>query len=350
MKALLVVTGRGLGGDASTALNIMKALESKGIKCELALDTSAHGALFKKYGYNWHKIKIPAAGGHAATKITTIKAGIGMINASFKIRSLIKKIKPDFVVGIIGGGAIVGCFGAKISRVPAIAISSTPLDYKICSKLNHVFILPESNEYKLKSIPSNVTRTYFPIKNDVNKGNKDIALKNLKKEKNFDENKKTILFSSGSTIFKGTFDALNKFSKYSDEYNLILIGLPLKEEFMNIIDKNKVIYLGYINWVKDLYDYIDLAVLTDDGMMMQEAIACEVPSIALTKVKYGRYHNMESIFKGAVIESEIDEINEKIDYCFANLDKIKSSTKKYSADIKNSTNKLIENILKEINP
>ena len=50
MKALLVVTGRGLGGDAAIALNLIKALEKRGVSCEIALDESAPGILFKKHG------------------------------------------------------------------------------------------------------------------------------------------------------------------------------------------------------------------------------------------------------------------------------------------------------------
>ena len=38
MKALLIVTGRGLGGDAAIALNVIKALEKRGVQCEIALD------------------------------------------------------------------------------------------------------------------------------------------------------------------------------------------------------------------------------------------------------------------------------------------------------------------------
>ena len=37
MKALLVVTGRGLGGDAAIALNLIKTLEKKGVACEIAI-------------------------------------------------------------------------------------------------------------------------------------------------------------------------------------------------------------------------------------------------------------------------------------------------------------------------
>lgn len=348
MKALLVVTGRGLGGDASIALNLIKSLERHGVDCEIALDEKAPGLLFKKHNYTWHKIKVPAAGGHAATKSTAFKAACGMVPATLKIRSLIKKIKPDFVVGVIGGGAIVGCFGAKICGIPAVTLSSTPLDYKVCTKLNHVFIVPELGVYRQNNLPGNVSRTFFPVQEDVASGNAEKAFERLKKESNFDENKKTILFSSGSTIFKGTVDALANFSKVADDYNLVLIGLPLKEEFLDLIDKNKVMYLGYIDWIKDLYKFVDLAVITDDGLMMQESLACKVPSIALTRVKYGRYHNLEAVFKGAVVESEVSEITEKINYVFENYNSIKKATDNYSKAILSAGDDLVKNILEQV--
>ncbi|BDZ68670.1 hypothetical protein [Methanobacterium ferruginis] len=68
MKALLIVTGRGIGGDAVIALNIARALAKHGIESEFALDHDAPGILLEKHGLKWHKISIPQAGGHAATK------------------------------------------------------------------------------------------------------------------------------------------------------------------------------------------------------------------------------------------------------------------------------------------
>ena len=58
MKALFIVTGRGLGGDAMTALNAMKALERRGVHCDIALDESAYGTLFEDNGYEWHRISV----------------------------------------------------------------------------------------------------------------------------------------------------------------------------------------------------------------------------------------------------------------------------------------------------
>lgn len=116
-----------------------------------------------------------------------------------------------------------------------------------------------------------------------------------------------------------------------------------------MVDDSKVINLGYIDWIKDCYALTDLAVLTDDGNMMQESLACELPSIALTKVKYGRYHNMAAIFPGAVVESDIQDLNDKIFDTLKNLDSIQAKTKEYSQEILSSGKKIANIVINEAN-
>ncbi len=330
MKALVVITGRGLGGDAVIAYNIIDGLESQGVQCEIALDKSAPGILFKKKGYSWHKISVPQAGGHAATKLSSLKAAFKMFSATFQVRKLIKHLDVDFVVGIIGGGAIVASVGAKLSRKPSASVCCTPLDLKVCPKFNPCYILPELQLFKENTLPHNVNKTYYPLNNDVDSGDGSIALKKLKEIPLFDENKKTILFSSGSSIFKGTIKAASNFSDYSDDYNLLLVGHPMEDEYYDLIDENKIIFLGYIDWMNHLYDFVDLAVLTDDGVMVEEAIACKIPLVTLTKIKWGRYHNMAAIFDGAVLETDLDHVNETIIKAFDNYDELKRNAEKYS--------------------
>lgn len=358
MKALVVVTGRGLGGDAVIGLNIIKALENKGFDCEIALDYNAPGILFEKNGYSWHKISIPQAGGHAANKLTTIKAGFKTIKAAFESRSLIKKLKADVVVGVIGGGAVVGCVGAKLAKTPAVGILSTPLDTKVCTKLNTCIVFPEAHMFRQESVPDNVHKSYFPVSSNILKGNKKEGFEKIKqhckqvKEKNpkavdFDESKKTILFSSGSTIFEKMARGVSDYSEINTKYNIVLVGLPLKDEYYDWFDEEKMIYLGYIDWIKDLYEIIDLAVLTDDGMMLQEAMVCHLPSIALLRVKYGRYHNMASVFKGAVFEADNDNLGNVIEEVMKKIDDIKSKTKSYGDKIINSSENIADIILNE---
>ncbi|MDR2624384.1 MAG: glycosyltransferase family 1 protein [Methanobrevibacter sp.] len=356
MKALIVITGRGIGGDAVNALNIIKSLEDVDIQCEIALDTNAPGLLFKKNGYSWHKVPVPQAGGHAATKLTTIKAGIRTLKAVLKTRKLIKKLSVDVVVGVIGGGAIVGCISAKLTKVPGVGITDTPLDTKICTRLNECIVLPEAQMFKQKTVPENVHKSYFPLTKKIEKGDGAKAVKKiieLDTCKIFDETKPTLLFSSGSSLFEGMVVCLSNYCKHLkennrlDDYNLLLIGNPLKKEYMDLIDEKQIINLGYINWINDLYELIDLAILTDDGVMIQESVACELPAIALTRVKYGRYHNMESIFPDAILESELDQANSKIDEALGSLDRLKNNSKKYSEKVLSANEKIAKIILEE---
>lgn len=345
MNALVIITGRGLGGDAVVAYNVISALEKKGVHCEIALDDSAPGTIFKKRGFTWHKISIPQAGGHAATKLSSLKAAFKMFTATFKARKLIKKLDVDFVVGVIGGGAIVASVSAKFAGKPCATLCSTPLDMKVCPKLNHTIILPEYYLFREDVLPENLSKTYYPLNDDVDSGDGNIALEKLREYSLFDENKKTILFSSGSSLFKGMIEAANNFVNFTDEYNVLLIGYPMHDEYGDLINRDKIIYLGFLDWLNHLYNYIDLAVLTDDGVMIEELLACEVPIVTITKIKWGRYHNMEGIFKGAILETDIENANETILNAFENYDSIKDRADIFSKELLDAKPKLAQKII-----
>ena len=348
MKALLIVTGRGLGGDASIALNLMKSLEKKGVQCEIALDESAPGILFKKHGYSWHKISIPQAGGHAATKLSAAKAALKLIAATFKARGLIKRTKADFVIGVLGGGAIVGSVGAKLARKPAFSLISTPLDSKVCPKFNECFILPDLDKFKWETLPKNTDKSYYPLAQDSGDGDADMGLLKLKEYSDFDESKKTIVFSSGSSIFKGMIDGVCHVADFTDEYNLVLVGLPLHDEFLDEINKRDIIYAGYVDWINHLFKYADLAVLTDDGVSLQEALSSDTPIVALTHVKWGRYQNMAGVFKGAIVESSVDDVVKNVQFAFDNYESLSENTAKYAKLCLEASDVLADKMLKKV--
>ena len=348
MKCLFIVTGRGLGGDAMTALNEMKALERKGVECEIALDASAHGTLFEKHGYKWHRISVPHAGGHSATKLSAIKGASKLVVATFKARSLIKKLNVDFVVGVLGGGAIVASLGGKAARKPTFSMISTPLDSKVCPKFNQCYILPELNMFRWDELPKNTAKAFYPLAENMGDGVEAKALEKLKEYPNFDENKKTIVFSSGSSIFKGMLDAINLVADKTDEYNLVLVGLPLKEEYGDLIDEEKIIYVGYIDWINHLFKFADLTVLTDDGVSLEEAFTNGKPIVALARVKWGRYQNMAGVFKGAMIESSVEDVCESIDEAFRNYDSMQEKALVYGKQCMAAADDLADDILKRV--
>ena len=343
MKLLIFVTGRGIGGDAVTAYNILKALESKNISAKIVLDPSAPGYYFKKRNMSWLKTPIPSAGGHAASKSSLFKAGLKTIKAVILGSRLIKKEKADGVIGVIGGGSVIGCLSAKLAHVPAIGVVATPTDTKISLKCNPTLLLPESPAFTHKDdYVSNyeIQKQYSPIKMDIIHGDKNNILDKLPKK--YDANKKSILFASGSTLFEDMAKAARNYARENDDVNIFVIGAPLHEGINKIIDHPNIINLGYINYINDLYDLVDLAVITDDGLTLHETIACEIPVVVVIGVKYGRYHGLSRVFDGAVIESNVDNITSVVNKALNNYDSMKEATTKYAKDIIKAPEDLVE--------
>ncbi len=331
MKALFIVTGRGIGGDAVTALNIARALSEYGVECEFALDHSAPGLLLKKHNLPWYKISIPQAGGHAATKKTLAKAAVKTSKAAVEAARLIRRVQPSVVVGVIGGGAVVGCLGAKMANKPSVGILITPIDAKVCTKITTTVALPESNLFQMDLKDKQIHKAYSPVDPSIIIGDMEKALKLM--PEGFDESRPTILFSSGSTLFEKMAMGASKLGKSGINANILVVGAPLEDDYREYLKGENILYLEYIDWIRDLYKVVDLAVLTDDGMMIQEAIACQLPIIALLGVKYGRYHNLAAIFKGAVLESDLDNITQVTGEAFNNLAELKENAHKYSEDV-----------------
>lgn len=344
MKALFMVTGRGIGGDAAIALNISNALSKYGVDCEFALNHGAMGTLFKKNGIEWHETSIPQAGGHAATKSTLIKGGLKTIKAVFDALKLYRKVKPDVVVGSIGGGAIVGCAAAKIAGIPSVGVVSTPSDSKV-SKFTTAIALPESPLFNLQS-NKNVYKVYMPINPDIITGNKENALKLM--PATYNPELPTILLSSGSTLFEKMALAAPKLRDSGIKANIVVIGHPLDEKYRGYLKTDGILYLGYVDWVRDLYKLADFVIITDDGVMLHEAIACDLPIITLLGVKYGRYHNMGEIFKGAMVESDLDNLDKIANDFLDNIEKTKTKASDYGEDVLESADKIAKIIYDKI--
>ena len=276
--------------------------------------------------------------GHAATKKTLVNAGLKTGKAAIETAKMCRKIRPDVVVGVIGGGAVVGCLAAKLANIPSVGVLITPADAKVCTRITTTVALPESNLFQMDLHDKNIHKAYSPVNPDIIIGNGDNALKHMPVD--YDENKPTILLSSGSTLFEKMAIAASNLGKGKLDANILVVGDPLEEEYTKYFENSNLIYLGYIDWINDLYKIVDVAVVTDDGMMIHEAMAWGIPVVALLGVKYGRYHNLAAVFKGAVLESELENLEDVLENAFKNIDEMKHNATKYGEDVLKSSDKI----------
>jgi UDP-N-acetylglucosamine--N-acetylmuramyl-(pentapeptide) pyrophosphoryl-undecaprenol N-acetylglucosamine transferase len=65
-------------------------------------------------------------------------------------------------------------------------------------------------------------------------------------------------------------------------------------------------------------------------------------------VKWGRYHNLAAVFEGAVLESELEDLEEVIRRGFDELDEMKDNALKYGNDVLESSDKIAEIIYNQI--
>lgn len=347
MKALFVITGPGVGGDSAAALNISKSLSKYGFKSEFALDRGSSGLLFKNNNLKWYKTTVPAAGGHVATKFTLLKAALKSIRGVFETARLIKKVKPDVVIGLSGGGAVIGCLSAKLANTPSVCILWTPIDAKICPRVANVCVTSTESPLFIKDSKfKNVHKSYSPIDPSVINGDKEKALKLM--PEGYDENLPTILLSSGSHLFEKMVLAASKLAKSDLEANIVVVGITRNEKCLKYLKDDNILYLGFIDWIRDLFKLADLVISSDDGIMIHETIACGLPLITLQGVKYGRITQFPEIFKGALVQGHLETIDTEVKEALNHLDEMKENVSKYSKDILQAPDRIAEIIYQSV--
>ena len=89
-------------------------------------------------------------------------------------------------------------------------------------------------------------------------------------------------------------------------------------------------------------------ILTDDGVSIQEALTTNTPIVALTHVKWGRYQNMAGVFKGAIVESSVEDTVSSVQYAFENYGSLSENTSKYAKLCLEASDVLADKMLKKV--
>ena len=322
--------------------------------------TTAYREAAKKAPWVWGRIyndsqKGPLA--HLSSRSNKIMA--------IKLLKLLREKQPDLIISTHPFGSQMCSYlkrkGKISAKIATIMTDFAPHDQWLVGSdfTDYYFVAHDKMKTYLiqKNIPSEkVFVTGIPLSNRfLQKYNK----KEVLKEFNLEENRKTILFFGGGEFGLGktrTFQIFENFVKNPNNMQIIAISgknEKMKLAFDEIVRQNKaekhVRVLDFTNKVPELMSISDLVVTKPGGMTTTESLASKLPMVIINPIPGQEEENAEFLeSKGiAIWIKKGDNISKIINDLFSNpqtLEKMSENTKSLSNP--NSTQNICDILLK----
>lgn len=376
----VILTCAGTGGHINPAIaiaNIIKKSNSESEILFIGTKTGLENDLVVKSGYEIKSIRTGKFLRHITFK--NVKAIFKVLGGISDAKKIIKKFKPDIVIGT--GGYICGpvMLAAKHFKIPYILHESNSypgISVKILAKkAKYVFIGFKDAKARLKNRNNVIytgTPTKFTRKNieklDIDKCKEKLELSDDK----IGKNKKIIFVTGGSQgAIKFNQIILDMVKNYQDKniYIVLVTGQKNYENVMNQkenIQKKKNIDLDkYISIRKFVYDMdkmykvADLCITRSGAMTINELVIASKPSILIPfpyATENHQLYNAQVLEKlGAaevIIESELTTANlyNTVKRIVMDDKMLENMSKKAGSILKTDTEQVIyKYILKAIN-
>lgn len=287
----IIITGGGTGGHIYPGISLAKEFQNRDKKNEIIFvgtSTGMEADIIPREGYEFASLKVKGIKREICLdNIYAIFLFLGSLFNSFK---LIKKIKPDLVIGT--GGYVSGSISlmSALSGVPVFIHEQNALP-GITNKALSIFSrivftsFPESEQYFWKK--KKVVFTGNPVRKSIWNGDR----KNIISKEKMSYNKKTILVFGGSKganaisqVFLNCIDLIDDLS--FNKWQVLLISG--REDYSNMLDKIKFskhkasIYITpYMYNMEDAYDLADLVICRSGATTIAELTAVGLPSILI---------------------------------------------------------------------
>lgn len=319
MKVL--IAGGGTGGHINPGLAIAKYIKQKEPQAEITFVGTEKGLETKLVPREGFKLEtITVRGFKRKLSVDTVVAVKELIQSFFEAAKLIKRLKPDVVIGT--GGYVCGpvLYVAAKKGVPTLIHESNAfpgVTNRILARyVNHVAIsFKDSQKYFKKT--NNLVHTGNPIRQELLTANRTEVLKQLDTV----QNKPLIVVMGGSrgakkineTVahmlnnnFKGEFNLI--FATGEAQYEVINSSINIEEEY-----KKFVKIVPYIYDVDKVYIASDLMICRAGAITISELQTMGIPSILIPSpyvTANHQEHNARSLERdgGAVVilENELD--------------------------------------------
>lgn len=297
MRVLL--SGGGTGGHVYPAIAIANKIKEEHPEAEILFVGTQKGIeseIVPKYGYKLETVTVQ--GFKRKIDLDNVKRVFKLFKGLEQSRRIVKKFKPDVVIGT--GGYVSGpvLFNSAISKVPTVVHeqNSFPgVTNKILSKM--VTRVLTSFEDSHKRFPeesrSKLTLTGNPVRKEILNARKSIARRHL----GISEDKKMVLCYGGS----GGSEDINKAMKLvienmvkDDVAFIFATGKYYYEEFSSEIDNlNLKPYQKVVPYLEDMANALaasDLVIGSAGAISLAEITALGKPSIIIPKAYTAENH------------------------------------------------------------
>ncbi|MCC0659984.1 undecaprenyldiphospho-muramoylpentapeptide beta-N-acetylglucosaminyltransferase [Clostridioides sp. ZZV14-6154] len=391
MKVLL--SGGGTGGHVYPAIAIANKIRDEHPDAEIMFVGTEKGIeseIVPKYGFELKTVTVQ--GFKRKIDFDNVKRVFKLFKGLEQSRKIVKKFKPDVVIGT--GGYVSGpvLFNASMGKIPAIIHeqNSFPgVTNKILSKTVTKVLTSFEDSHKRfpEAAEEKLVFTGNPVRKEILLSRKNIARKNL----GISEEKKMVLCYGGSGGSRKINDAMRLVIKNMVNEDIAFIfatGKSYYEEFMESISNiNLKPYQKVVPYLEDMANALaasDLVIGSAGAISLAEITALGKPSIIIPKAYTAENHqeyNAKSIEKQgagvAILEKNltpeslntavfkllgdrellVDMANasktigrpEAIDLIYDEIIKVYNSTQKSTAK-KSKKEKVVEEVKKEAAP
>ncbi|NMS90250.1 undecaprenyldiphospho-muramoylpentapeptide beta-N-acetylglucosaminyltransferase [Clostridioides difficile] len=307
MKVLL--SGGGTGGHVYPAIAIANKIRDEHPDAEIIFVGTEKGIeseIVPKYGFELKTVTVQ--GFKRKIDFDNVKRVFKLFKGLEQSRKIVKKFKPDVVIGT--GGYVSGpvLFNASMGKIPAIIHeqNSFPgVTNKILSKTVTKVLTSFEDSHKRfpETAEEKLVFTGNPVRKEILLSRKNIARKNLA----ISEEKRMVLCYGGSGGSRKINDAMRLVIKNMVNEDIAFIfatGRSYYDEFMeSISDVNLKPYQKVVPYLEDMANALaasDLVIGSAGAISLAEITALGKPSIIIPKAYTAENHqeyNAKSIEK-----------------------------------------------------
>ena len=284
----IIVSGGGTGGHIYPAVTIANQIKEKQPDAEIIFVGTREGLeseIVPRYGYPIEFIEV--AGFQRKLSLDTIKSTFKLLAGLIDALKLIRKIKPDLVVGT--GGYVCGpvLFLAALQGILTCIQEQNAMPgvtNKILAHFVKKVFLGYQEAGKYFGGNSEKLFTGNPIRKEILEVSRAVAIEKLK----LDPAKKTILVSGGSRGARSINDAMalvdTSLAGRSDVQVIHITGETGHEKFIGQVEKNVLMsdnikVFSYMHDMPLALAAADLAVFRSGAIGLAELMAKGIPSI-----------------------------------------------------------------------